>query len=113
MEISFESSMTEKLFGDDKKLLKEYGGEMAKRIRRRLDDLIAAPNLAEMYGLPGRIRQYTESKPEMWSLDLVRLQRLLLMPTEPVPRKEGNVVDRSAVTKITICRISDSYGKLN
>ena len=109
MDISFESAKTEKLFGDHKKMIQGYGCEMANCLRRRLDDLIAAPNLAEMYNLPGRLHQYSEKKPEIWSLDLKHPQRLLFTPTEPVPRLEDGGVNRTEVTKITICCIYDPH----
>ena len=105
MEISFESVETEKLFGDDSKLINMFGGEMAKRIRRRLDDLLAASTLEEMKNLPGRITRCSDTEPEMWSVDLVYPQRLLLTLTEPVQRKINNDVNQSGVKKLTVCGV--------
>ena len=111
MEVEFESAKDEQVFKDDKKLVQEYGCEMGKRIRRRLDDLVAAPHLADMYTLfGGRIHQHSETKPERWSLDLVHPYRLLFKPTEPVPRLSDGGVDRTRVTAVTIIGIQDPHG---
>ncbi len=109
MDIAFSTTKLRKIFNSDKELIREFGAEMAKRIRRRLDDLAAQDCLEEMESLPGRFHQHQNT--EEFSLDLEHPYRLMLKATEPVPRKPDGGVDRKSVTAITIIGVMDPHGK--
>jgi proteic killer suppression protein len=84
--------------------------QRGKVLRRRLDDLRAAPNLDAMRNLPGHCH---ELKRDLRGLLAVRLDggfRLCFRPAdEPPPRKEDGGLDWKRVTMIIVERIDDYH----
>lgn len=110
MDISFRQSQLRKYCNDDRKLKKQYGLEMAKAIRRRLDDLRAVPNLEDMRALPGRCHELHGNLAGHMSLDLRGPYRLLFVPAHnPLPTTADNGIDWSKVTAIEILGVEDPH----
>lgn len=80
MEITFQNTKDQSLFNSEKELKREYGQVCAKKIRRRLDDLQAAPTLETMRNLPGRCHELKGDMKFQLSLDIEHPLRLIFMP---------------------------------
>jgi len=88
-----------------------YGQEMAKVLRRRLDDLKAARTLEEFRRLPGRCHELRGKRAGQLSLDLRGPYRLLFVPAhEPLPRKADGGLDWTQVTAVRIIEVEDTHG---
>lgn len=111
MEIVFADRKLEKICNDQKALQREYGKDNAKRIRRRLDDLDAAENLAVMKTLfPGRLHPLTGDRSGQFSLDLKHPLRLIFEPAdEPPAIKADGGVDWERVHRVRIIGIVDTH----
>jgi len=89
---------------------KQLGTNASKKFKRRLDDLRAARDLAEMAMLPGRLHPLLGDRSGEFSLDLEHPNRLLLVPAhDPIPLREDGGIDWSAVTAIEITEITDTH----
>lgn len=110
MDIVFESDRDRELFTSSKALKKKWGGDMAKRIGRRLDDLRAASTLAVMRSLPGRCHELIGDRSGQLSLDLVHPQRLLFVSADdPIPTKGDGGLDWSRVKSVRIVGVEDTH----
>ena len=110
MEISFKNAKLQKKCNDFKKASKEWGEPMAKKIRQRLDELEAAPNLEAMRYLPGRCHELKGNRKNQLSIDLVAQWRLLFKPSDKdVILKNDGGMDWNAVKKITILGVEDTH----
>jgi proteic killer suppression protein len=112
MRITFGSRRMAKTFNKEKKLRREFGAEMARVIRRRLDDLRAATCLEDMRNLPGRCHELSGNRKGTLSLDLRKQYRLLFRPAvDPLPRKPDGGLDWAAVDAVQITEVEDTHGK--
>ncbi|KXK16360.1 MAG: hypothetical protein UZ18_ATM001001336 [Armatimonadetes bacterium OLB18] len=59
MDVAFATEKLAKVMNSDSKLSQTYGADMAKQIRKRLDDLDAATTLDDLRTLPGRCEELT------------------------------------------------------
>ncbi|MCF7673842.1 MAG: type II toxin-antitoxin system RelE/ParE family toxin [Akkermansiaceae bacterium] len=110
MDVSFHTKKLEKLANSGKEQQRQLGNNAAKKFKRRLDDLRAARNLAEMSLLPGRLHPLIGDRSGEFSLDLEHPNRLLMVPAhDPVPLKEDGGVDWDAVTAVEITEITDTH----
>lgn len=112
MKIVFTSERAAAEFNDFKQLSRRYGPENAKRIRRRLDDLRAAANFAELHSLfGGRLHPLRADRAGQFALDVRHPQRLLLEPADdPLPLKPDGGLDWSLVTVARILGVEDYHG---
>lgn len=109
MEIDFKTHKLQKQCNQDKAMLKEHGEIRAKKLRQRLDDLKAAPNLFVMRNLPGRCHELKGDKKGQLALDLDQPYRLIFEPVgENIYTADGGL-DWSAVTSIRILSIEDYH----
>ena len=110
MEIVFATKQFEKLCNSDRELVKEFGPQRAKLLRRRLDQLHAAENLAVMRTLPGRCHELTGDRKGTLSIDLDGPYRLLFEPAEsPAPAKPDGGLAWEMVTAIRILEVEDTH----
>lgn len=112
MEIAFRTDALRKLCNDSKALQRKYGEEGRKIIRRRLDDLEAAPTLDTMrFLLAARCHELKGDLAGSLAVDAHKGYRILFKPAkDPPPAKPNGGVDWSAVTAIVIERIEDYHG---
>lgn len=112
MNIVFPNARLAGEFNNIKQLTRQYGPDNARRIRRRLDDLRAAANLAEMHMLfGGRLHPLTGDLAGQYALDLRHPQRLIFEPAdEPLPQKPDGGLDWSLVSAVRILRVEDYHG---
>lgn len=80
MDIVFADKSLEQACNEQKSLVKMFGQAMAKGLRQRLDELAAAPTLAEFKYLPGRCRELTGKRSGQFQLFFCGLQQLIFIP---------------------------------
>ncbi len=112
MDIAFASRQLEKDCHDDKRLIRAYGAENARRIRRRLDELRAAASLEDLRTLPQcRCHELIGDRKGQFSVDVKHPYRLIFVPTnDPLPFKEDGGIDWTGVTAVLIVEITDTHG---
>ena len=108
MEILFASTPSD--WCEWKRLVRLHNEHRAKLIRRRLDDLRAAPTLEVMRNLPGRCHELKGDRKGQLSLDLDGPYRLILMSAQdPMPTKTDGGLDWARVTVIAVLEVSDTH----
>lgn len=92
-------------------LQKVNGERRAILIRRRLDELRAANNLAEISHLPPpRMHPLKGKRQGQISLDLDHPYRLLItVANDPIPQKNNGNINLSKVTAVMILGIEDTH----
>ena len=81
------------------------------RLKRRLDDIAAAPNMAILKELPGRLHPLLANRKGQWAMDLEHPLRLIMEPlADPLPEKDGRL-DLSKITVVRILSVEDYHGK--
>jgi proteic killer suppression protein len=95
---------------DTKSAKRAFGGDGAKRLRQRLDDLDSAANLELMRALPGKCHELKGDLAGCLSLRLDGGRRLVFRPAQdPPPGKPDGGLDWSLVTSITVMKIEDYH----
>ncbi len=108
MEILFASDPSD--WCEWKRLVRKHNEQRAKLIRRRLDDLRAAPTVEVMRNLPGRCHELKGDRKGQLSLDLDGPYRLIFMPANnPTPTKADGGLDWTRVTAVTVLEVSDTH----
>jgi plasmid maintenance system killer protein len=89
----------------------QVGHRQAQVLRRRLDDLRAAPTLATMRALPGRCHELTGNRAGQISLDLVHPMRLIFEPADDPPSiKPDGGLDWKGNRAVRILSVEDTHG---
>lgn len=111
MDIIFKTTKLAKECNEFRLLQKVNGERRAKLIRRRLDELRAASNLAEISHLPPpRMHQLKGGRQGQVSLDLDHPYRLLIaVANNPVPKKDNGNINLSKVTAVMILGVEDTH----
>jgi plasmid maintenance system killer protein len=110
VEIQFEDGGLECDWNDFRKLVRKFNVQRAKLIRRRLDELRAAPNLIAMRSLPGRCHELTSDRAFQLSVDLDGPNRLIFTPAhDPIPTKPDGGLDWAKVTAVTVIEMVDTH----
>lgn len=110
MEIVFESAALADECNDFDRLVRKHNRQRAKLLRRRLDDLHAAPALSAMRNLPGRCHELKGDRSGQLSVDLDGPYRLLFWPNHnPVPARTDGGLDWAKVTAIVILGVVDTH----
>ena len=110
MDILFRTSKLRKLVNEQRRLQRKYGNEMARAIRRRLDDLSAAEVLEDCRHLPGSYHELIGDKKGLISADLRGPYRLLFVSVDnPILTKPDGSLDWSQVRSVMIVEIEDTH----
>ncbi len=110
MEIAFPIGDDPDDWNESKRLVRRHNIQRAKLIRRRLDDLKAAPSLEVMRDLGGRCHELRGNRAGQLSLDLDGPYRLLFRPVHnPVPTKSDGGLDWSKVVEIILVGVVDTH----
>jgi toxin HigB-1 len=108
VEISFKDESLKDLCEQVKLAQRKFGAPMAKKLRVRLADLMAAASVTEL--VAGRPHPLTGDRAGQFALDLVHPQRLVFEPdNEPVPISEDGGIDWGQVTQVCIIWIGDYH----
>jgi plasmid maintenance system killer protein len=110
VDILFENDSAAEEFNALKRLVRSHNVQRAKLIRRRLDDLRAAPTLETMRNLPGRCHELKGNRALQLSVDLDGPYRLILYPAHnPIPLKPDGGMDWNKVTAVTIKEVRNTH----
>lgn len=112
MDIHFKDQKLAKVCNDESLLIRKHGPVCARLIRRRLDQLRAAENLAVLRSLPQiRCHELKGNREGTLAVDLEHPYRLIFeSANDPVPRKPDNGLDWTAVTAIRVLSVEDYHG---
>lgn len=110
MEISFKSRKLEKNLTDPKEMLKSFG-QMARKVKQRMEDLQGVDNLAIMRTIPAaRCHELTNNRKGQLAVDVSGQYRLFFLPYhDPIPRKDYGGLDWREVSHIQIMEIEDYH----
>lgn len=111
LDILFKNHKLAKTCNSQKLLVREFGDRQAALIRRRLDELHAANDLAELKSLPqARCHELTGNRAGQLSVDLVHPYRLIFtVAGEPIPRKPDGGLDWTQVTAVMVIGVEDTH----
>ncbi len=110
MDVFFESKQLAEICSSRKGLVRAFGTERARKIERRLQQLLAASALDELRHAPGRCHELTADRSGHLSLDLDHPHRLLFRPTkQPPPSRVDGGLDWAMVDSVTIVGIADTH----
>lgn len=110
MKLSYKTKRLEKSFTTDKGLVKSYG-TLAKKIKRRRNELEEADNLWVISQLPVlRLHQHKGKGKGIWSIDIQENWRILFkIDQDPIPQLEDGGVDLKAITILRIEAVTDPH----
>ncbi len=110
MEVGFESKQLATACSDTKTSVKTFGPERSRKVRRRLQQLLAAANLEDLRNAPGRCHELQSNRRGQLSLDLDGPYRLIFRPAaDPPPTKNDGGLDWPSVESIVIIEIADTH----
>lgn len=109
MEIRFKNNKLENSFTDDRLLVKTYG-TLAKKIKQRYGELLAADNLSVIAKIPVlRLHSYHGNE-GIWSVDIHQNWRILFtIDQDPIPILENGGVDLKTIEIIKIESVEDPH----
>lgn len=118
MVIRFHTTKLEKVFSCESNLIRQYGAEMTKKIRRRMDELRSVDRLSDL-GLPksppARCHELTggeRGRQCQLSVDLKDPYRLIFVPDhDPIPKKSDGGLDWEQVSAVEILKVENTHGK--
>lgn len=110
MEIHYKTKKLERSLTTDKGLIRTYGN-LAKKIKKRMQQLKSAPNLSVIASLPALcLHPHIGKNKGIWSIDIHRNWRILFkIDQDPIPTLEDGSVDIKKVTIIRIESIIDPH----
>lgn len=111
MDITFKNEKLARIFNSEKNLVREYGSENARLIKRRMAVLVAVSCLDEVpYRPPERRHELTENRKGQFTVDLKHPYRLIFEPNHsPLPRKTDGGLDLRRITAVTIIEVEDYH----
>lgn len=110
MELEFATAELLAIATDDRTARRVLGKDGANKLRRRLDDIEAAPNLSELYRLPGRFEALKGDRAGQYSLRLDGGRRLILEPAEePRPERPDGSIDTNRVSRIRVIELENYH----
>jgi plasmid maintenance system killer protein len=112
MDITFRNEKLAKIFNSEMGLVREYGNQNAKEIRRRMAVLAAATCLEEVpIRPPERRHELIGNRKGQLAVDIKHPQRLVFVPNHnPLPRKTDGDLDLKKINAITIIEVEDYHG---
>ncbi len=113
MDIYFNYRKLQKACNSGKASIKEWGPQLAGKVRQRLAELKAANSLSDISHLPPpRLHGLIGGRKGQFAVDLQHPFRLVFAPVnDPVPLDCMGGIDKSRVTAILIIEVEDYHGK--
>ena len=109
MQVGFPDARSQNLFNSSRELVRVFGAENARVIRRRLDDLRAVPSLEDARRLPGHLEELKADRKGQFSMRLLGGRRLIFKPAAVPPMKSDGGLDWAQIREITILNVEDYY----
>jgi len=115
MEIYYKSKKLKRICNSEKASNKEWGIEVAQKVRQRLFELYAANNLSHISHLPPlRLHQLKGKRKNQFAVDINSTHRLIFEPANnPLPLDNNGGIDKTQVTEIIILEVVNYHGKKN
>jgi toxin HigB-1 len=109
MEISFVNKKLKKSFTDQKILAKTYG-TMAKKVKERYEDLLAADNLYVISRFPSMRLHSHHGNAGIWSIDIYKNWRILFtIDQDPIPYLEDGGINLKEIKIIKVESVQDPH----
>lgn len=111
MDITFKSRKLARIFNSEKNLMREYGPENAKLIKRRMAVLMAASTLDKVpHRPPERRHELTGDRKEEFAVDIKQPYRIVFLPNHnPLPRKADGGLDLRQITAVNVIGVEDYH----
>ena len=110
MQVGFSDARSQDLFDSSRELVRVFGPKNARVIRRRLDDLRAAPSLEDARRLPGHLEELKGNRKGQFSMRLLSGRRLIFIPAAvPLPTKPDGGLDWVQIREITVLNVEDYH----
>jgi proteic killer suppression protein len=110
LDILFASKTLEGLCHDEKLATRTLGALSARKLRTRLDDLVAAANLDQLRQLPGHFHGLTGARARQYALHLHGGHRLVIEPADnPLPLRGDGSLDLSHVVTLRVLLIGNYH----
>jgi len=90
-------------------MIRTWGADQAGRLRQRLDDLRAAPNLGVMRQVKRSQELKGDRRARSHSTSSTRTVSSSSRPNAPVPAKPNGGLDWDAVTAVRVLEIADTH----
>jgi proteic killer suppression protein len=113
MKIWFSNNKLEKILCDDRQMVREFGADNAKKIKLRLQALLAAESLADFEPgtPPERCHELEGALVGTFSFDVKHPFRLLFKPTKCAsPRPADRREFWKSISEIEIIDVRDTHG---
>lgn len=111
MEVHFATKKIAEILAHDKRRVRTYGADVAKKIAMRLYQLHTADSLDSLRHEAGRCHELHEDRAGQLAMDLTRNYRLVFTPTAaPPPLRDDGGLDWAGVTAITVLEVTDYHG---
>lgn len=110
MDIFFTSDRMERELTTDQQRVSTFGPAAAKKIRLRLSQLSAAPDLQTMRSLPGRCHELRGDRAGQMAVEVSGGLRLVFAPAhDPVPLKPDGGLDWTSTRAIRILEVTNYH----
>ena len=111
MDIEFKTKRLAADCNQDQRAQRRWGAGNARRLRRRLDDLRAAANLADFRKVHPRCHELKGDRQGQLAIDLVHPFRLIVEPADdPPPTRADGGLDWTKVEFLRIVEVEDYHG---
>ncbi|MGH8524831.1 MAG: type II toxin-antitoxin system RelE/ParE family toxin [Gammaproteobacteria bacterium] len=104
MDVLFTDEKTQRALSNQRDLRRRFGALGAKKITLRLQQLAAAPTLADMRPLPGRCHELSGDRAGCFAVDVHQPYRLVFQPTSSM-RDPDTSEDWDAIDSVTIIEV--------
>lgn len=100
-----------RVLGDLSVMKRRYGASSAKRLQKRIMELLACETLSEMLDHHGaRLHPLKGNRDGQFAVNVDGSRRLILEPSqEPVPRLPDGGVDLSQITSVILVEVADYH----
>lgn len=111
MNVYFASKGMQKACSSDKSMRKEWGDQLARKLRLRLTQFEGFDNLADAALMPSvRCHELTGGRKGQLAIDLIHPYRLTFRPRhDPPPTKGDGGLDWTKVTDIVVIEVVDYH----
>lgn len=111
MVVSFATKSTQKRCSDEKAMQKQWGKNLAHRLKQRLTELVAAVTLQDICRTPpARCHELKGKRKGQLSVDLEHPYRLIFKPDHsPLPRRKDGGLDWDSVTRVMVIEVVDTH----
>lgn len=111
MKITYASTKLKNLCDNEREANAKLGAQVARKLRQRLAELLAAPKLSDISPhKPARLHELGQDRAGELAVDLHGGQRLVFVPDHtPRPTKPDGGLDRDQVTAIKIVEVGDYH----